>query len=106
MGFFAKLAEDMSTGSNAMLSMRGRLESFDEETGKGYISWAGKKYLINANPNGKYGVFEVFPYGVPLIGSSVLFNTDASKTFAIQVAPANKDSRHMNYLQMLKKQLK
>lgn len=104
MGFFTKLAENMSTGSDATLSMRGILTSFDENTGKGTIRWAGKTYQINANPNGKYGIYEVFPYAVPPIGASVLFNVDSTQRYAIQVMAANKNQRGMmNYLEELKR---
>ena len=105
MGLFKKIAENICVGSNATFSMLGDLESFDEKTGKGYILWARKKFLINANPNGKYGIFEAFPYGIPMIGSSVLFNTDATKTYAIQVVSADKNLRHTNILQILKEEL-
>lgn len=104
MGFFTKLAESMSTGTDASMSMRGVLTAFDEKTGRGSISWAGKTIQINANPKGKYGIYEIFPYAVPRIGTAVLFNLDSTKTKAIQVVAANKSERGlMNYLEELKK---
>lgn len=42
MGFFSKLAESMSTGVNATLSMRGVINGFNSETLRGIISYAGR----------------------------------------------------------------
>ena len=103
MGFFTKLAEELSTGSNAMLSMQGVLTSYDENTGCGTIEWARKVYTVKANPKGKYGIYEVFPYGVPRVGVSVLFNLDSTKTHVTQVVAAYKRDRgFMNVLEMMK----
>lgn len=102
MGFFTKLAENMSTGSDAILSMRGVLSSFDRNTGCGTIEWAGKVYHVKANPEGKYGIYEVFPYGVPSIGAGVLFNLDSTKTHVTQVIASNKNRRGVNYLEIMK----
>ena len=105
MGLFSKITEateNMGVGSNSTFSLMGELTSFDENTGQGIVSWAGNTYQINANPHGKYGLYEMFPFGVPSVGDSVLFNIDSTKKNAIQVAPADKRRRWLNHLEILK----
>lgn len=105
MGLFSKLAESISTGSSSLLSITGVLKSFNEENGNGIILAGGKQYEIKANKTAKYGIFETFPYGVPEIGSLVLFNVETmnGKAHAISVVQESPRRRIINYLEELKK---
>lgn len=96
MGFFTKLAESMSTGANATMSMRGIMGSFNHDTGLGTVKYAGKTYKIKIKSKDLKDLFEVFPYNVPEEGMDVLFNVDSSKTYAIQVMPADPRRRGLN----------
>ena len=103
MGFFTKLAESMSTGANATLSLQGVMGAFNQDTGIGTIQYAGKTYKIKIKPKDIHALYDVFPYGVPEKDMLVLFNVDASKTYAIQVMPADSRRRGINYRDIVNK---
>lgn len=102
MGFFSKLAESMSTGANATLSMRGVFNGFSNKTLSGTVSYAGKSYKIKVKSKDLKELFDVFPYNIPEVGSDVLFNVDSTKTYAIQIMPADPRLRGLDCRKMIK----
>lgn len=105
MGILDKIVkqnEHLATGRNSLLSLRGVMKSYNENTNSGTVEYVGRTYPIKIDKNSKYGIYETFPFGVPENGEVVLINLDESQKNAIMVIPSDY-KRRMNFLEIMKK---